>query len=193
MKKNAMKTIEAAKTILEWDMRGHDLFTTSDLRKIFPESNEKSFSEGLRRLVRAGFLQRVATGVYFNPFSRQPRDYLIERIAVAFRHGCYNYTSLESALSEYGAISQILIDRITVMTTGRKAEITTPYGTIEFTHTSRKASDILRGTRDFDRPLRFATAATAYRDLKRVGRNLHMVSESDLNEILIEEGSVRDA
>ena len=65
-----MKTIEAAKTILEWDRRGHDLFTTSDLWKIFPEPNEKSFSEGLRRLVRAGFLQRVATGVYFNPFSR---------------------------------------------------------------------------------------------------------------------------
>ena len=106
---------------------------------------------------------------------------------MAFRRGCYNYTSLESALSEYGAISQILIDRITVMTTGRKAEITTPYGTIEFTHTNRKASDILRGTIDFDRPLRFATAATAYRDLKRVGRNLHMVSENDLNEILIEQ------
>ena len=184
-----MKTINAAKTILEWDQRGHDLFTTSDLLKIFPESNEKSFSEGLRRLVQAGFLQRVAVGVYFNPFSQQPRDYLIERIAVAFRRGCYSYTSLESALSEYGAISQVLIDRITVMTTGRKAEITTPYGTIEFTHTSRKASDILRGTRDFDRPLRFATVATAYRDLKRVGRNVHMVSQTDLNEILIEEAS----
>ena len=58
-----MKTIEAAKTILEWDLLGRDLFTTSGLLKIFPESNEKSFSEGLRRLVRAGFLQRVATGV----------------------------------------------------------------------------------------------------------------------------------
>ena len=112
---------------------------------------------------------------------------------MAFQHGCYNYTSLESALSEYGAISQIPIDRITVMTTGRKAEIRTPCGTIEFTHTSRNPSDILRGTKDFGRPLRFATAATAYRDLKRVGRSPHMVSETDLSEILIEGASQIDA
>lgn len=188
-----MKTIEAAKTILEWDQRGRDVFTTSDLRKIFAGSTEKNLSEGLRRLVKAGFLQHVATGVYVNPFSSQPRRELIERIAVAFRRGCYTYVSLESALSEYGAISQILIDRITVMTTGRKAEITTPYGTIEFTHTSRSVSDILARTNHVGRPLRFAKVATAYRDLKRVGRNVHMVSETDLKEILIDEASRSNA
>lgn len=36
--------------------------------------------------------------------------------------GEYNYISLESALSEYGIISQIPIDRLTIMTTGRKGE-----------------------------------------------------------------------
>ncbi len=41
---------------------------------------------------------------------------------------------LESALSEYGVISQIPIDRLTIMTTGRKGHYKTPYGTIEFTH-----------------------------------------------------------
>ncbi len=37
--------------------------------------------------------------------------------------GEYNYVSLESMLSEYGLISQIPIDRLTVMTTGRNVKM----------------------------------------------------------------------
>ncbi len=81
-------------------------------------------------------------------------------------------------LSEYGAISQVPIDRLTVMTTGRRGTYTTPYGTIEFTHTSRGLPDILVGSREVGRPLRLATPQTAWRDLKRVGRNIHIMDES---------------
>ena len=56
------------------------------------------------------------------------------------RRGEYSYISLETMLSEYGAISQVPIDRLTVMTTGRKGEYETPFGVIEFTHTKRKYS-----------------------------------------------------
>jgi len=46
-------------------------------------------------------------------------------------------------LSEYGVISQIPLDRLTVMTTGRKGIYKTIYGTIEFTHTKRSVENIL--------------------------------------------------
>jgi hypothetical protein len=84
--------------------------------------------------------------------------------------------SLESAMSEYGAISQIPIDRVTVMTTGRKGIYETPYGVIEFTHTRRPVADILEHIHRVEgRPLRVASKAAAWRDLKRVGRNTALV------------------
>ena len=74
------------------------------------------------------------------------------------------------------------IDRITIMTTGRKGEYKTPYGIIEFTHTKRSVNDIIEGIVETNRPLRLAKKDIAYRDLKRVGRNLHLVNERDLYE-----------
>ncbi len=108
-------------------------------------------------------------------FSRHKGGYTIEYVAKSLRRGEYNYISLESALSEYGVISQIPIVRLTVMTTGRKGVFKTPYGVIEFTHTDRDDIDILNNTILSDRPLRIATESAAIRDLKRVGRNTHML------------------
>ncbi|WP_422139500.1 hypothetical protein [Endozoicomonas sp. ALC020] len=71
----------------------------------------------------------------------------VQSIAIALRRGDYNYISLESALSEYGAISQIPVDRLTIMTTGRKGEYKTPFGVLEFTHTRRSVADILDSAR----------------------------------------------
>src|SRR5690606_10369240 len=99
------------------------------------------------------------------------------------RYGEYNYISLESMLSEYGAISQIPVDRLTVMTTGRKGVYKTLYGVIEFTHTKRSVEDILQSTRVIaDKPLRIATPETAWRDLKRVGRNKTLVNIMSLHD-----------
>lgn len=107
-------------------------------------------------------------------------SHTIEHVARTLRRGEYSYLSLESALSEYGVISQIPVNRLTVMTTGRKGMYETPVGTIEFVHTKRKPTEILAGVVDVNRPLRLATAQTAWRDLKRVGRNTHLVNEGEL-------------
>lgn len=107
-------------------------------------------------------------------------SHAIEHVARALRRGEYNYVSLESALSEYGVISQIPLDRLTVMTTGRKGVYHTALGTIEFIHTKRKPTAILEGVVDAGRPLRLATPHTAWRDLKRVGRNTHLVNADEL-------------
>ena len=113
---------------------------------------------------------------------------MLEEIAVSKRRGEFSYVSLESALCEFGVISQIMIDRITVMTTGRSAEITTPWGVIEFTHTARTGRDIYDSTLHMEgRPLRIARLEAALRDLRRVGRNLHMVDMEKYKDILEEQ------
>jgi len=61
------------------------------------------------------------------------------------------------------------------MTTGSKGEYKTLYGVIEFTHTKRSITDILNHIVQTTRPLRMALKTTALRDLKRVGRNNHLV------------------
>ncbi len=170
----------AIKRLTEWDGRGRYLFTIRDLAHVFPEDRPKTLKEGIARLVRTGLLQRVCRGVYLFPLAMSRDNYIIERIAKTLRRGEYSYISNESALSEYGAISQAPVDRLTVMTTGRRGVYQTPYGVIEFTHTSHSVQDILDGSRDIGRPLRTAKPQTAWRDLKRVGRNVHLVDQGVL-------------
>lgn len=172
----------AIKVLSEWDRKGRYVYTLHDLAKLFPDDKRKTLQEGVNRLVRSDLLQRACRGVYVYSLARSIDSFTIERITQALRRGEYNYISLESALSEYGAISQIPIDRLTVMTTGRLGTYHTPWGTIEFTHTKRAVSDIITSTQKTERPLRMATAHTAWRDLKRVGRNTHLVDEQALND-----------
>ena len=172
----------AIKVLTEWDEAGRYVFTLRDLVKLFPGDSPKTLQAALNRLVRDGLLQRACRGVYVYPLARSRDSHTVERIAVALRRGEYNYISLESALSEYGAISQIPVDRLTVMTTGRKGVYRTPWGTIEFTHTRRPIPDILDSLHDVGRPLRLATPVAAWRDLKRVGRNTHLVDQGALSD-----------
>ncbi|WP_422135665.1 hypothetical protein [Endozoicomonas sp. ALD040] len=68
------------------------------------------------------------------------------------------------------------------MTTGRKGEYKTPFGTIEFTHTKRPASKIIDCIDSNGRPLRMASKEADWRDLKRVGRNTHLVDKQAVYE-----------
>lgn len=172
-----MKKTPAIRIFTEWDAKGRYVYTLNDLAKLFPEDSPRTLQEGTNRLVKSGVLQRVCRGIYLYAFSQARDSNVIEQIAKTLRRGDYNYVSLESALSEYGAISQIPVDRLTVMTTGRKGEYKTPYGIIEFTHTKRKLRDILNSMKEVGRPLRLASPMAAWRDLKRVGRNNHLVEE----------------
>ncbi|MEL4398788.1 type IV toxin-antitoxin system AbiEi family antitoxin [Shewanella algae] len=168
----------ALQRLHSFDRKGIYVYTKGNLRRLFFDDTADAFKQSLPRLIKQGILERPCRGVYLFALSRRD-SYAVEHIACALRRGEYNYVSLESALSEYGAISQIPISYITVMTTGRKGVFKTPYGTIEFTHTQRDDMDILHNTIKIpQRPLRMATEAAALRDLKRVGRNLHMLVES---------------
>ena len=178
-----MDQASAIKRLNQLDQQNRYIFTHRDLAKLMPERNIRTFNSGLSRLVNQKQLERICRGVYLYALSHHKRSAnTLELIAKTLRRGEYNYVSLESALSEYGAISQIPIDRLTVMTTGRKGEYNTSYGTIEFTHTKRSVSDIIQNIQNVDRPLRLATKHAAYRDLKRVGRNTHLVDEKVIYE-----------
>jgi len=174
-----MKISQAIQAMSAFDKKGKVVFTKQDLGKLFPNDKPKAFDQGLNRLVKSGVLKRACRGIYVNENAQSLDSYTIEHIAKAIRRGEYNYVSLESILSEYGLISQIPIDRLTVMTTGRKGTYKTPYGVVEFTHTKRSAPDIVEHVKKIEnRPLRIATEETAVRDLKRVGRNINLLSIS---------------
>lgn len=177
-----MNNAQARKVLDYWDKQGKYVFTKHELRRLFASDSVKAFDEGLSRLIKSGLLIRACRGIYVYQNARSFDSYVIEHIAKALRQGCYNYISLESMLSEYGVISQILIDRLTVMTTGRRGEYKTPYGIIELTHTKRPVSDIINHIISVEkRPLRIASKETAWRDLKRVGRNVEMVDLEELS------------
>ncbi len=171
-----MKQELAIRRFNELDSKDRYVFLHRDLAKIFHEDSERSLNDSLARLVKAGLLERVARGVYVYALSKNKNSSkTIEHIAIALRRGDYNYISLESALSAYGVISQIPVNRLTIMTTGAKGLYKTNYGVIEFTNTKRSIKDILKQSITTGRPLRLASKEAALRDLKRVGRNTHLV------------------
>ncbi|MEA1968839.1 MAG: hypothetical protein U9N77_11560 [Thermodesulfobacteriota bacterium] len=176
-----MNRTTAIKVLTEWDEAGRYVFIRHDFAKLFPNDTPKTLQMAINRLVKDRFLYRACRGVYVYALASSKDSHTIERIALALRRGKYNYISLESALSEYGIISQIPLDRLTVMTSGRKGTYSTPWGTIEFTHTKRSISDILDSVNNIGRPLRMATPIAAWRDLKRVGRNTHLVNQNYFN------------
>ncbi|AMO92743.1 hypothetical protein CFter6_0012 [Collimonas fungivorans] len=180
-----MKKIELIRKLSELDRRGVYVLARRDIEKLFPDEGEKAMEKSLQRMVADGLLQRVAKGLYLNPAATSKNRWIAEEIARALRPGCLSYVSLESILSEYGAISQIPINRMTVMTTGKSGVVDTPYGMIEFTHTKRGAAQIIKRTLQAKgRPLRIATRQAAVRDLLRVGRNANMIDRSELEDEL---------
>ncbi len=92
------------------------------------------------------------------------------------RGGVLNYISLESQLSYTGDISQVLIDRLTVVTKGRSGTFSTPYGVIELTHTKKSIHKIAPNLYlDNDINMYRAKTVQAIADLKDCNRNVHML------------------
>lgn len=177
-----MNRSEAIKALNAWSQNGRAVFTVADMRMLFPHEKEASLSESLRRMVKDGILARAAKGIYVYMLCALDRGEILEAVASAFRRTDITYISLESALSQYGVISQVPIDHLTLMTTGKKGTLRTPWGVAEFTHTARPLTDILNGSVPTVGRFRLASPATALRDLRRVGRNMHLVDMQEFEE-----------
>jgi len=176
-----MEQKTALRILNEWDKKGRHVFRKKDLGIIFDESG-RTFDQTLSRLVASGVLERPAYGIYIFTLSRHLGSATIEHIARNLRRGEFTYESLESALSQWGVISQIPMDRITYMTTGRSGEYKTPYGVIEFTHTKRPVHEIAANVIErADHAVPIATKEFAYKNLRAVGRNLDLVNMEELD------------
>jgi len=173
-----MRAFDAMAILKKWDKRGRYVFTKGDLAKLLNEPAD-SLNKTLERLVKAGVLVRASRGVFVFGYSEHLGVYILEEIAQTLRRYEYNYLSLESALSEWGAISQVPLNRITVMTTGRKGEFRTPYGVIEFVHTECRPETIIANTTSRNpHPLPIASVELALANQKRVRRNYFLLNEN---------------
>ena len=157
------------------DAQGVWAFTPPTLSALLGGVEPSYHALALKRAADSGVIVRAARGVYVNPAARSlpsdPRPGLVRFL----RPGEFSYLSLEARLSQAGAISQGAT-ALTCMTTGPSGRFATPWGVIEFTHTDRPVTaqtGVEFGVYDFPR----ATVERAWRDLKRVGRNVGLVDE----------------
>lgn len=172
-----MKSSELITQLRHFD-RQHDWWAYSlcELATIFPKEGPQQLKNSLVRQCRTGNLLKVGGGFYVWPDARSIPMYPLEHLINRFRPSELSYISLESALSMHGWISQIPLGVLTVMTTGRSYIQSTAFGTIEWVHTDQSDGRILLATVwDMARGCCIATPQQAYRDLKKVNRNIDLV------------------
>jgi hypothetical protein len=180
-----MRRRDLDRKLSEMDRSGVWAFTSATFSALLGNPRQNYLKLVMKRLADQGVLTRAARGVYVNPHARSmPNDVRLGLVRF-LRPREFSYVSLESKLSEAGAISQIPTV-LTCMTTGSPGRIDTPWGAIEFTHTDRPIAlgiDVHLS----DNGTLQATVERAARDLRRVGRNTNLVDQKTLAEAICEE------
>jgi hypothetical protein len=171
----------------DMDRRGVWAFTPTTFSALLGEPEQSYRRLMMKRLADQGVLIRAARGVYVNPRARSMPNDVRGGLIRFLRPRELTYVSLESKLSEAGAISQVTT-ALTCMTTGSPGRFDTPWGAIEFTHTDRP---ITLGTDVHmrDDGVLEATVERSARDLRRVGRNTGLIDEETLAEVIRDERS----
>jgi hypothetical protein len=169
------------------DRRGVWAFTPATFSALLGNPEPDYLKLRMKRLADQGVLVRAARGVYVNPHARSMPPDVRGGLIRFLRPRELTYVSLESKLSEAGAISQVAT-ALTCMTTGSPGRFDTPWGAIEFTHTDRP---IVLGTdvHARDDGVLEATVERAARDLRRVGRNTGLIDQETLAEAVWDEKS----
>ena len=177
-----MDRVAALNRLAEADRSmGLYVYRKRDLAIPFGESG-RQLTATISSLCKAGILERVARGIYIFPYSKHIAAATLDDIAKVLRPGKLVWESLESALSQWGVISQIPLGHVTYMTTGREGEFDTRFGTIEFTHSDLKPSRIIPNLIMRKGRLPLASKRFAYENLKATGRNLHLVDHEELED-----------
>jgi predicted transcriptional regulator of viral defense system len=164
----------------------HYLFRLQDLRALCPDLSCSTFKTLLSRTARAGYLNRVCRGLYIYKRAISPSGLVLFHAAALLRADEFNYISLETALSDAGVISQIPMNWIAIMSSGRSNIVSCgEYGTIEFVHTSQKPDQIMNQlSYDADCRLWRATVPLALRDMKATHRNCDLIDWDIANEFI---------
>jgi len=164
----------------------HYLFTLKDLRALFPNLSDAAFKTLLSRSVSSGLFTRVCRNVYLFKKAMPSDGLLLFHVAALIRADAFNYVSLETILSEVGIISQIPMNWISVMSSGRSHIIACgEFGTIEFIHTKQKPSDLIDAlSYDKRSGIWKASPSLALRDMKRTHRNCDLINWDIANEFI---------
>lgn len=162
----------------------HCLYTLSDLRASLPTVSPGAFKVLMSRAEKSGLFKRVCRGLYLYPKVEYHGGLLLFHAAARLRADEFNYISFETVLSDAGVISQVPLNWIALMSTGRSNVIRCgEWGTIEFVHTSQKPDD-LKNQLEYDTRCHLwrASVALAIRDMKVARRNLDLIDWSVVNE-----------
>lgn len=155
---------------------GGGIHTSQELAFMMGEPFTPSFTKFLSDCVRKGLIRRMTKGLFESTLTPPDPTTAIYKIVKKLRSGVLNYISLESQLSYTGDISQVMMDRLTVVTKGRSGEFYTPYGVIELTHTKKPVAKITPNLY-FDSNINMYRANTkqAIADLQDCHRNVSML------------------
>lgn len=158
------------------------LFALSDIQAALPPGCDVAAL--LCRAAKAGILKRVCRGLYLYPRVDYPSGLLLFHAAARLRADGFNYISLETALSDAGVISQIPVNFITLMSSGRTNLIDCgDFGRIEFVHTRRSANE-LADQLSYDATCRLwrASIPLALRDMRATRRSLDLIDGGAIHE-----------
>jgi hypothetical protein len=155
----------------------HYLFSFVDLKGAMPEQSQGGFKALVSRAVKDGLLRRICRGLFLYPAVEYPRGLVLFHAAARLRAGAFNYISLETALSDAGVISQIPMNWITVMSSGRSHIVNCgEFGRIEFVHTKKRPEN-LTDHLIYDSRCRLwrASVALAIKDMQATRRSTDLI------------------
>lgn len=158
--------------------REHYLFSLDDLRAALPGHGLAAFKSLTGRAEQNGLLRRVCRGLYLYPKVDYPAGMVLYHAAARLRAHEFNYISLESALSDAGIISQIPMNWITLMSSGRSYVFDCgTFGHIEFIHTKKSVGQVASEL-SYDPACHLwrASIALALKDMVQARRNLDLVN-----------------
>ena len=164
----------------------HYLFSLGDLQGALPRHSSGALKAVVSRAVRQGVLKRVCRGLYLYPMVNPIKGSILYHAAARLRADEFNYISLESVLSEAGVISQIPMNWITLMSSGRSHIVKCgDFGSIEFIHTKKRPTELADQLIYDARYHQWrASIALALRDMKATKRNMDLVDRGVLHELV---------
>ena len=177
---------EMIKALREFASGDPVLFALSDLQALLPVHTENAFKSIVSRLVKRGELDRICRGIYTLPGHAARLADPLARVAARLRAHQFNYISLESALSDAGVISQVPVNRLTLMSSGRTSIIHCGvHGTVEFVHTRKNAGEVAEQL-VYDPVLKLwrASVALALRDMRDTRRDTGLIDKEAADEFV---------
>jgi predicted transcriptional regulator of viral defense system len=175
---------QLADTLRALTDREHCVFAASDLAGAVPECGQLAVL--LSRAVKGGLLRRVCKGIYFYPVADYPAGNLLFHAAARLRADAFSYLSLETVLSDAGVISQVPMNWISLMSSGRSHVVDCgDYGHIEFVHTAQRPDEVA-GELVYDPDLHLwrASVRQAMRDMRVTRRSLELVDQEVLHGLV---------